>query len=271
MLYKIIQLLPEIKGKHRLSRLILHNKISKKNDIISCKNGLLFLCPNFKENVSFELLINGIYEPRNIDFILKNIPKNGVFFDVGANIGAISIPIAKKRPDITIYCFEASQKVFSYLKKNIELNGLNNIKAMNCLLVDEVKGELPFYSPEEQYGKGSMSAIFTKNQEMVQTETLDNFVKEQDLQKVDFIKIDVEGYEKTVLSGSVSVLRNLKPKIFFEFLDWAEDASVVNQIGDAQRLLFQNDYRIFDFSNINIELKNPLLTGGADLIGIPKL
>lgn len=270
MLYKIFQLLPEIKGKHRLSRLILHNKISKKNDIISCKNGLLFLCPNYKENVSFELLINGIYESRNIEFILNNIPKNGVFFDVGANIGAISIPIAKKRPDITIYCFEASQKVFSYLKKNIELNGLNNIKAMNSLLVDELKGELPFYSPDELNGKGSMAPVFTSTSEMIQSETLDNFLELNKISNVDFIKIDVEGFECTVLSGGRTILTEYKPKILFEFLDWAEELSKVNQIGDAQRLLFDAGYQIFNLSNQFIQLKDPLLSGGADLVGIPK-
>lgn len=269
MLYKIFQLLPEVKGKHRLSRLLLSNTISKKNQLIYCKNGLKFICPNFKENVSFELLINGIYEQRNIDFILNNIPHNAIIFDVGANIGAVAIPIAKKRPDVKIYCFEASKKVFSFLRENIALNGLTNVIPINCLLVDKVQGELPFYSPIELNGKGSMAPVFTSTSEMIQTETLDNFLELNKISKVNFIKIDVEGFECTVLSGGKTILTKHKPKIFFEFLDWAEELSKVNQIGDAQRLLFNSGYQIFNLSNQLIELQEPLLSGGADLVAIP--
>jgi FkbM family methyltransferase len=270
-LYRLFQLIPEIKGKHRVGRFLFSNTISnKKNEIISCLNGVQICCPNFKEYIAFELLINGIYESRNIEFMIENTPKNGVLFDVGANIGAIAIMIAKQRPDLHIYCFEASTKVFSYLKKNIELNDINNITAIHCLLIDEVKGELPFYSPEEQNGKGSMAPVFTSSSEMIQTETLDHFMEENKISKVDFIKIDVEGFEHTVLSGTISIITNHKPKILFEFLDWAEELSKENKIGDAQRFLLDNGYKIFNLSNHMIDLKEPILVGGADLVGVPK-
>lgn len=270
-IYRLFQLIPNIKGKHRLGRFLFSKTISTKNDVnIFCRNGVKMICPNFKEYVAFELLINGIYEARNIEYVIHNTPKNGVIFDVGANIGAIAIMLAKRRPDVHLYCFEASKKVFNYLLKNIELNGLTNITAINCLLVDEIQGELPFYSPDELNGKGSMAPVFTSTSEMIQTETLDNFLEINEISKVDFIKIDVEGFECTVLSGSKTILTKYKPKILFEFLDWAEELSKVNQIGDAQRLLLDSGYQIFNLSNQFIQLKDPLLSGGADLVGIPK-
>lgn len=269
-IYRLIQQIPEIKGKHRASRLLLRKTILKsENIIISCRNGLRFYCPNFKEYICFELLINGIYEKKNIDNILKNLPQNGVLFDIGANIGAIALPIAKARPDVQIFCFEASSVVFSALEKNIELNKLHNVKAINCLLTDELVGLLPFFSPKEQFGKGSMSPVFTDEYEMIQTETLDNFICQNNLNRLDFIKIDIEGFEKTVFDGARDMFKKFKPKVLFEFLDWAENASGKHGAGDAQRFLFEMDYRIFNLSNRLTELHDPLIIGGADLLAKP--
>jgi hypothetical protein len=112
----IFNSLPLFRGKLRIARLLIRNIKSEVTFITHKKTS--YTVPNLIENVSFELFVNGIYEPDIIAYICSTIPKNGVFIDVGANIGAISIEVAKARQDVTVYAFEASVKVFSYLQIN---------------------------------------------------------------------------------------------------------------------------------------------------------
>ena len=100
----------------RLSRFFFGKYSKEKTFSVPC--GLSFVVPNLIENVSFELFVNGLYEESSLKLIIENLPPNGIFVDVGANIGAISVVLAKLRPDITIYAFEASPSVFKYLEIN---------------------------------------------------------------------------------------------------------------------------------------------------------
>ncbi|WP_289460436.1 FkbM family methyltransferase, partial [Klebsiella pneumoniae] len=82
-----------------------------------------------------------------------------------------------------------------YLKRNKELNGCSNLQILNKAVSNVDDTEVSFYSPRDLFGKGSLSPVFTDIPEHVKTITLDKLVKEESLEKVDFIKIDVEGYE----------------------------------------------------------------------------
>ena len=196
-MYKLFQRLPYFRGKMRLAKLIF-----KKNKprTFFLPSGLVFSVPNLIENVSFELFINGIYEEKYLKLIEKNLPLNSIFIDVGANVGAISILLAKRRPDVTIYAFEASPRVFQYLKINKDQNALVNLHIYNLAIHATDNLELPFYSPEGKNGKGSFSPVFTQNSELVKTISLDTFFIQNNISP-NFIKVDVEGYESYVFIG----------------------------------------------------------------------
>jgi hypothetical protein len=85
--------LPLFKGKQTLARLLFKKAIAnKKNFWVRGKQDCEYLLPNLIENIGFEIFINGIYEEETSDFFADKIPLNGVFLDLGANIGAVSIP-----------------------------------------------------------------------------------------------------------------------------------------------------------------------------------
>src|SRR5688500_7067071 len=108
MLIKFLQSLPEFKGKNRVSRLLLGNSYKNKRDVIlEAAHGLHFKIPNFIENVGFDILINGVHEKQTSEYIIKKIPSNGTFLDIGANIGSITLPVCKKRKDIKAISIEA--------------------------------------------------------------------------------------------------------------------------------------------------------------------
>jgi len=246
----IFRKLPSFKGKLKLARFLFAKTITKAQDIwIKGKYGCSYLLPNLIENVSFDIYVNGIYEQDTIDFLAKRIPANGVFLDLGANIGAISTPLARRRKDIRIVCVEASPWVFRYLEKNLAENGLTDVCKINKALYYTDNEEMDFFSPAEKFGKGSLSPVFTTNAQKATTIKLDTLTAQLHLPKVDMIKIDVEGYEYHVFKGAEKVLcGNDSPDIFFEFVDWAELQAKDVSIGDAQRILKSWGYRIYYFN-----------------------
>jgi FkbM family methyltransferase len=227
------------------------------------KDGMLFSVPNLVENVSFELYVNGIYEKETIDHICMTVPKNGVFIDVGANIGAISIAVAKKRPDLKIFAFEASPLVYSYLKENKDQNQCRNLTIYNLAIHDIGGVELPFFSPKELNGKGSFAPVFTDEAVMVTTISLDEFFTKEKLIP-HFIKIDVEGYELSVLrSMNFFLTDNAECPVLFEFGDWTELAAGF-EIGGAQIFLTELGYNLYTFPDEKV-IKTPL-EEGAEMI-----
>ena len=271
----IFRKLPPFKGKLRLAKFLFTKNIKKAKDIwIKGKYGCVYLLPNLVENVSFEIYVNGIYEQGTSDFLSNRIPPGGVFLDLGANIGAISTPLSRRRKDIRIFCVEASPRIFDYLEKNLAGNGLTDIYKVNKALFYTDNDELDFFSPDEKFGKGSLSPVFTTDAQKVTTIKLDTLVGLLSLPKVDMIKIDVEGYEYHVFKGAETLLSGHEaPDILFEFVDWAEDLAKDISIGDAQRLLRSCGYRIFYFSEnkkVLDEVKGVLVTGSYMLYATKK-
>lgn len=247
LLVSLFQTLPDFKGKRRLARLLLKHIIKTKRDmVIKGTDQLQYKVPNFVETIGFEILVNGKYEKETSDFIISRIPVNGVFMDIGANIGTITLPVSKSRPDIRLICIEASRRVYNYLEYNINVN-----QAKNCQLVHRAVGEkdgekVSFFSPPELFGKGSMSPVFTDKAEEVETITLDSLLFQNKILKADFIKIDVEGFEYFVFKGGESVLKgDNAPEILFEFVDWAEEKANNIKKGQAQELLMAYGYSIY--------------------------
>jgi FkbM family methyltransferase len=262
--------LPQFKGKPKLARFLFSKTIGRAKDIfIKGKYGCTYLLPNLIENVSFDIYVNGIYEQGTLDFLEKRIPPNGVFLDLGANIGAVSTPLSKRRKDIRIVCVEASPWVFKYLEKNLGMNGLPEIGRINRALHYTDNVELDFFSPQEKFGKGSFSPVFTTNAERVTTIRVDTLIRQLDLPRVDMIKVDVEGYEYHVFKGAEALLSGYDaPDIFFEFVDWAEEQVKDISVGDAQQLLKSWGYRIYYFNENKkvLDEANVVIVKGACML-----
>ena len=263
--------LPLFKGKLRIFKFLIQKFLNISiSRILKVKHGLIFHVPNLQENLSLELMVNGIYESHIVNYLVNKLPLNGCMIDVGANIGTISIFVAKLRPDVKIYAFEASPRIFNFLEKNVTVNKLTNVFIYNIAIHEEDNTKIKFYAPIDKFGKGSFSPVFTKIAEEVSTKRLDTFFLKQALQP-DIIKVDVEGYEYTVFKSMQNYLKVVKqkPQILFEFVDWAEKLSEVKIAGSAQRFLVEEGYEIFKMGTkkIHLEKIETILTiGSADLL-----
>jgi FkbM family methyltransferase len=271
MLSKILRSLPQFKGKARLSGLLLKNHVNSVKDVmVTGAHGLRYTLPNLVEPVGFDIFINGIHEPETSSFIRSRIPQNGMFWDIGANIGSITLPVCKLRQDIRAVCIEASPRVYGYLQQNVRNNQIENCTLINNAVDEEAGKEVRFYSQKELYGTGSMSAVFTDEYEQVNTVTVDSLMSKLSIKRIDFIKIDIEGYEYFAFNGGQQHLSSPDaPDILFEYIDWAERQARNLALGSAQELLMKFGYKIYEFKHGRISgpaLTNVITKGGWNML-----
>ena len=151
--------------------------------------------------------------------ILKEI-KNPVLFDVGANIGTFSL-IATLIPELTVYAFEPFPEIFKLLKHNIYLNGLcDKVKLFEIGLFEKKATRILKCCIGKNSGMSCMGSNFQLKipyvEKEINTDTIDNIVKKENIQKLDFIKMDTEGCEFFVLKGVRETIKKFHPLILAE-------------------------------------------------------
>jgi FkbM family methyltransferase len=260
--------LPFFNGKARLARILMKNNgVTFDSCIVKGRDGIKYFVPNTFDTIGFFILIDGIYERKVSRFIVNNIVPGGIFLDLGINIGAISLPVARKRKDVQIVGVEAAEDVYAILERNIALNQLGNVIGVKKVLSDSDGDLIPFYSILERFGKGSISPVFSNEAKLVSSVTIDKLVSDHSLTQVDLIKADVEGYEYVVFKGGRSLLSAPNaPDIIFEFAAWAE--GIVNGIdlGDSQRILLEYGYKLYEFYRLEKGPLTKVVDAGSMLI-----
>jgi FkbM family methyltransferase len=164
------------------------------------------------------------YEQEDSEMLYKLVNDGDTIFDIGANIGWYSNHLARKLPKSSIYSFEPIPETFAQLKRNTELNDSKNITLNNFAFADEKKTLTFYYSPKVTGAASSQN--ITESADMTRLEcqanTIDSFVKEKNISKIDFVKCDVEGAELFVYKGGAEMFSKMKPAIFTEMLrKWA--------------------------------------------------
>lgn len=158
----------------------------------------------------------GVYEVTTTNFFKKVIHKDDIFLDVGANCGALTLLAGSLITQGQIYAFEPSPDVCMRLQNNIDANPQLQevIKVIPCGL-GRNKSQSFYYEDPNYRGNGALQA---EGKITVDIISLDEWVSLEKLEKIDLIKIDVEGMEYDVLLGGKTVLEKYQPIIYFETL-----------------------------------------------------
>ncbi|HKT35410.1 MAG TPA: FkbM family methyltransferase [Nitrospira sp.] len=175
----------------------------------------------------------GRFETESVSVIRRLLSPGAVALDIGANIGAHTLPMARSvGPDGKVYAFEPTQFAFRKLQKNLELNAdLKTRVVLEQMMLGDSTTGLPdrIYSSwplihgsgaHERHGGRLMCTTGA------QTCSVDQYVREAGIRRLDLIKIDVDGYECAVLHGAQSTLTSLRPPIVMEFAPY-----VLNEVG----------------------------------------
>jgi FkbM family methyltransferase len=192
---------------------------------IELKNGFKFyLDPKDLYGPSFHVVYSSNegfenYEQIDKEEIIKALPKNGVFFDIGANIGIYTYYVKQNCPEVTIHCFEPHPTLNSCLNLTKNSNNLSKINIHNIGLSD-VEGQFKLFLSEINSGGHSFKINANdkdqNNHILVQVKTLDKLCQEENIDHIDVIKIDVEGIEDKVLTGAIKTLKKYKPSLLIE-------------------------------------------------------
>lgn len=169
--------------------------------------------------------------PKNSDLVLTvsskseadllkyfHIQKGKVFLDIGANAGKYSIYLGRNQENIKVYSFEPSPSTFNILKRNIELNDLNEKVRIFNIGISEKVDELQFANSRSATG---LSYIISDEDKKllvdgfeittVKVRSLDGLLSKEKvaIEDIELIKIDVENHEKSVISGAIETLNRL--------------------------------------------------------------
>ena len=160
-----------------------------------------------------------------LNYAASNIKKDSICLDVGANIGATVLLLCKLCPDGHVYAFEPSPINAGYLRRNLSTNGVSNCTVIEAGLGAE-RATLNFHISD--FGAGSHfvtdahlgKETFTSTP--IPVTTLDEFMRSSDApNRIDFIKMDAEGFEPNVIAGGKNTIEKFSPPILMEFNSWS--------------------------------------------------
>lgn len=205
-----------------------------------------------------EIIKKGLFDQTILDIAKDFVIPGSIILDIGANIGAYTIPLAKIFPDCAVYAFEPNPAVSLRLRNNIEVNRIKNVSIFELGLSDRA-GTQNFFAIKQKtsgqydYGLSSFvkSAVKIDSADSIQVriDTLDDILRKPE-KPIGFLKIDVQGFEYNVLAGGLELIERHKPCIIFEFeseyFASSEDAAKTKEA--LQKIFARLNYSVYYIS-----------------------
>lgn len=187
----------------------------------------------------------GEYDRQLIQWVCSRLPEDATIVDAGANVGFWALSMASQLRSSVIVAVEAMPSNAERLSRNVEVNGGGGEIRVKHVALGDREGELVL----QLQGDATTGNAFVVKQDhedaegksyfRIPTTTLDDLYAEEGLERCQFIKVDIEGYEVPFLRGAIATLRRERPVILGEFNNY-----------------FMN-YHGYSFEDVN-ELLNPL-------------
>jgi FkbM family methyltransferase len=169
--------------------------------------------------------VEGEFEPEMVSLFKSLLKPSDTVLDIGANIGCTTLffgDLARK-----VYSFEPSPTTHRWLVENVQRAKLNNVEAINLGLgKDAGTFELTF-APNNRSGGFVSNLTSASEGHQVEKITIakgDDFVRDHQIAKVHFIKIDVEGFEQSVIEGLAETIARDQPIVALELNHWCLNA-----------------------------------------------
>lgn len=183
----------------------------KQTTVVRTRDGAQF---TVRINTSDILVIWEIWKAKVYDDPRFPILPNDIVVDIGAHIGGFAVRAAKQAR--RVYAYEASKTNYDLLETNRRLNDLGNLHIHNKA-VSHISGEMKFFMPGGNGALGSLLQEIGSPMEIVQTTTLANIIEDNRLDRIDFLKVDVEGAEYDILSHCPPAALSIVRRIVMEY------------------------------------------------------
>lgn len=206
------------------SAIMLGRRLAGRGAIVDCRRAGVNWRLDLNEGIDFSIFLLGAFERRTLAAYRRLIPPRAVVIDIGANIGAHTLPMADCVGDGgRVIAVEPTEWAFRKLMMELSLNPALAARVMPLqvmLVADDRRGvpeaipsSWPLRSPSGAHaGHGGVA----KSTRGARARTLDDLVDELGLRRLDLIKLDVDGFELDVLRGGGRTLERFGPIILFE-------------------------------------------------------
>lgn len=281
--YKVplLHRLPLTRIRLRAARIMYRAlKLVLRNDHRLIRRGGINYEIDLSEGIDLSLFVFGGFQDHVTKTKYFPVTPNAIVFDVGANIGTMTLKFAQRAPDGHVYAFEPTDYAFRKLRHNLSLNPELSKRVTPIQAFISGRSEA---NPSMVYSSwkidGSTSETHPlhggamQSAESADAFTIDDFCRARQIQRVDLIKIDTDGHELKVLMGARDTLAGALPYVIFEagLYSIAEGGDVFEQYFDY---LSSFGYTLINSSNghkvtrTNYQKEIPLRST-IDIIAVP--
>jgi FkbM family methyltransferase len=179
---------------------------------------------DLSEAIDFALFVAGNFQAHVTKSGLVSIPADAVIFDVGANLGSMTLAFAQQAPRGRVVAFEPTHTGFARLRENLALNPdlAVRVTPVQAFLSDRSaeRHGLSACSSWKLDGSGAdphpLHGGSVQAADGVPAFSLDDFCRDRGVDRLDLLKIDTDGHELAVLRGAHATLGRLRPPVIFE-------------------------------------------------------
>lgn len=216
------------------------------------------------------LYISGTYEPNSLILLKRLLSENSVFFDIGANVGIFSISASRWVGEGgQVIAFEPSSRERKFLADNILLNDLTNVRVEPVAISKQSGLGILNLAIDKHNGQNTLCRQFayegvsSGETESVEVMTIDDYVCEHNISRVDVIKMDIEGAEYDALQGASETLKKMRPSLIFEVVKSALDKNGI-EVLELEKWIRSHGYALFRIDDFTAELIPCTLAHGKD-------
>lgn len=218
-------------GMPSLPRTVLRRMFRYADSIVTVRDfdGDMSMELKLSEHMQRRIFWMGRYS-EDIGAVLDNALLPGMtVLDIGANIGEITLLAAKRvGPQGKVFAFEPIYEIADQLNRHVRMNSLDQVVIERSALSDVEDDGAPIYAScgqDVKDGHSGLGSLYGGQGGEIPLQrthmtTLDRWVSKLDLQRIDLIKIDIEGAELACLRGASSCLARFKPTIIVEIQDF---------------------------------------------------
>lgn len=184
---------------------------------------LRFWC-RLDEHIGSQIFWRGSYSSDQLAFLDERLRPEMAFVDVGANQGEFSVFAGKRLTRGRVVAIEPVRALRERLERNVSANGLHNVVILDFGLGERI-ARLPIYGSDQRFSDGTVNSglpsLYADDDrshvvDTIDIRPLDQLGAELQLERLDFIKIDVEGAELSVLRGGEATIRRHRPCVLLE-------------------------------------------------------
>lgn len=238
---------------------VIVSTISSK--LVHCKHGI-FLLSDFDNDISKNMRLYGEWEEEEFQMFLSFLKPGDIVIDAGANIGALTVPLAKKvGPAGKVHSFEPQKVINQRLNANIALNDLENVDVYLAALGNAtgfIGVPMINYNVESNFGAVSLTEPIENQTEewtyrvpVLKLDDIDYYNPNTGENCPKLLKMDVERMETWVLQGAAAMLKRCRPFIHSENNAISSTPGLIATLYDFNYVPFWDLKPAFNVENFN--------------------